>query len=217
MKYLIRISKPDILLIQETKMQKEAFVQVSGNFWEKGGGLIVKSRGAFGGIGTQWDDHKFDLIESKHFLHWILTKLLHKYSNIQVSPFNVYVPSLYAEKKECWNLLKNERGIGSLDNVIMAYDLNVILSQAKKRGGFVVRDPIREKVDEIILDQDLVDGIPTKCKFTWTNRRMGCGHIATSIDRFFIQDSYLLLGLNYTSKILPFGGSDHKPTLVELR
>ena len=48
--------------------------------------------------------------------------------------------------------MKDERGIGSLDNVIIAYDLNVILSQAEKRGGFVVRDPIREKFDEIILD-----------------------------------------------------------------
>ena len=82
MKDLIRLSQPDILLIQETKMEKEAFLQVSGNFWKKGGGLPVSSRGASGGIGMLWDDKKVELIESKHCLHWILTKLLHKDSNI---------------------------------------------------------------------------------------------------------------------------------------
>ena len=50
-KDLIRISQPDILPIQKTKMEKEAFLQVSGNFWKKGG-LAVSSRGASGGIGT---------------------------------------------------------------------------------------------------------------------------------------------------------------------
>ena len=80
-------------------MEKEAFLQVSGNFYKKGRGLAVSSKGAYGGIGTLWDDHKFELIESKHFLHWILTKLLHKDSNIQVCLFNIYVPSLYAEKR----------------------------------------------------------------------------------------------------------------------
>ena len=47
-------------------MEKEAFVQESGKFWNKGGGLTVNSRGASEGIGTLWDDQKFDLIESKH-------------------------------------------------------------------------------------------------------------------------------------------------------
>ena len=82
MKDLIKLFQPDIVLIQETKMEKEAFLQVSGKFWNRGGGLAISSRGASGGIGTLWDYQKFELIESKHCLHWILTKLLHKDSNI---------------------------------------------------------------------------------------------------------------------------------------
>ena len=77
MKDLIRISQPDNLMIQETNMEKEAFIQVSGNFWKKRG-LVVSSRGSSIGIGTLWDDQKFELIETKHCLHWILTKLLCK-------------------------------------------------------------------------------------------------------------------------------------------
>ena len=100
MKDLIRLSQLDILLIQETKMEKEAFLQVSANFWEKGGGLAVSSRGASGGIGTLWDVQKFELIESKHCSHWIVTTLLHKEFNIQVRLFNIYVHALYAGKKK---------------------------------------------------------------------------------------------------------------------
>ena len=99
MKKLIRLAQLDTLLIQETKMEKDMFLQVSANFWKKGGRSAVSSSGASRGIGTLWDDQKFELIESKHCLRCILTKLLHKDSNIQVSLFNIYVPAMYAEKK----------------------------------------------------------------------------------------------------------------------
>ena len=69
MRYLIRISQPDLLLIQETKLEKETFLQLSKKNWKKGGGLAVSSRGGSGGIGALWDDQKFELIESKHYTH----------------------------------------------------------------------------------------------------------------------------------------------------
>ena len=53
------------------------------------------------------------------------------------------------KKKDCWNILTDERG-NLLGNVILVDDLNVILNQVEKRGGSLVRDPIREKVDELI-------------------------------------------------------------------
>ena len=80
--------------------------------------------------------------------------------------------------------MKDERSIGSLDNVVLTGDINVTLNQKEKRGGSVVREPIREQVDEIILDWDLVDVIPAKWKFTLTNRRLGPRHIAARLDRF---------------------------------
>ena len=103
-----------------------------------------------------------------------------------------------------------------MGNVILAGDLNGILNQAEKRGGSVVKDPIREQVDDIILEWGLSDVIPAKGKYTWNNKRLGPGHIATRLDRFLVQDTFLLLGLILTSKILPFGGSDHKPILLEM-
>ena len=61
-----------------------------------------------------------------------------------------------------------------------------------------------------------MDVKPSSRKYTWNNKRIGPGHIAARLDRFLVEDSFLLLGLNLSSKILPFGGSDHKPILLEL-
>ena len=119
-------------------------------------------------------------------------------------------------EKKCWNLLRDERS-NLLGNVILAGDLNVILNQVEKRGGSLVRDPIREQVDEIVMDWGLSDVIPAKGKYTWNIKRMGSGHSATRMDRFLVQDSFLLLGLNPSSKILAFGGSDHKPITLEMK
>ena len=80
-------------------MEKDTFLQVSANFWKKGGRTTVISRGASGGIGTLWDDKKYDLVETKHSPHWILTTLLQKDSNTQVRLFNIYVHAAYAGKK----------------------------------------------------------------------------------------------------------------------
>ena len=44
-----------------------------------------------------WDDHKYELVETKHNPHWILTTLLQKESNILVRLFNIYVPISYVE------------------------------------------------------------------------------------------------------------------------
>ena len=61
-----------------------------------------------------------------------------------------------------------------------------------------------------------MDFKPSTRKYTWNNKRIGLGHIAARLDHFLVQDTFLLLGLNLSSKILPFGGSDHKPILLEM-
>jgi exonuclease III len=88
--------------------------------------------------------------------------------------------------------------------------------KGKKKGGTIVRDPICEWVEEIILDWELEDIKPTRGKYTWSNKRNGPGHIATRMDIFLVQISFLLLCLNAESKILPFSASDHKPISLEI-
>ena len=56
-----------------------------------------------------------------------------------------------------------------MGNVILAGDLHIILNQDEKRGGSVVRDPIKEQVNDIILDWGLSYIIPGVFPFGWND------------------------------------------------
>jgi exonuclease III len=59
---LTRLARPEVLLIQETKLEEEDLLRASNLFWKKGPAQAVSARGASGGIATLWDSSKFDLI-----------------------------------------------------------------------------------------------------------------------------------------------------------
>ena len=92
MKDLIHIHNPEILLVQETKMEEAATLQAGKKLWKKGPGIANNSRGASGGIATFWDSTLYDIVDEERALHWVFTKLIHKLSGRTVSIFNLYVP-----------------------------------------------------------------------------------------------------------------------------
>ena len=101
MKDLVRIHSPEILLVQETKMEETATLQAGNKFWKKGPGIANSSRGASGGIATFWDSNLYDLEAEERTLHRVFTKLIHKNSGRIVSLFNLYIPVLPLEKNNC--------------------------------------------------------------------------------------------------------------------
>ena len=80
MKDLVRIHEPEILLVQETKLEETAILQAGKKFWKKGPGIANNSRGASRGIATFWDSTLYDLEAEERALHWVFTKLIHKLS-----------------------------------------------------------------------------------------------------------------------------------------
>jgi hypothetical protein len=66
-------------------------------------------------------------------------------------------------------------------------------------------------MEDLISELDLFDVQPSKGKFTWSNKILGVGHIASRLDHFLIHSSILLLPLNILSQIVPWGISDHRP------
>jgi hypothetical protein len=106
--------------------------------------------------------------------------------------------------------------LNPIENIVIAKDLNVSLAMSEKKGGMLIRDPAREWVEDLILDWDMEDIKPSKGRFTWTNKRIGPGHIAAHLDRFLVQSSFLTLGLFASSKILPAYTFDHKPISLTL-
>eukprot|EP00253_Pinus_taeda_P022851 PITA_22851 len=130
--------------------------------------------------------------------------------------FNVYAPNNAREKKNCWDSIKSQVDQENLENIIIVGDLNLTLLSSEKRGGSIVRDPAREWVEDLMQDWDLLDIKPIKGTFTWSNKRIGSGHITARLDKFLVQISFLLLGLDARMRILQSSVSDHKPISLEL-
>lgn len=61
LKDLVWIHKPEILLVQEMKLEEAVILQSGKMFWKKGPGIANNSRGASGGIATFWDSALYDL------------------------------------------------------------------------------------------------------------------------------------------------------------
>ena len=78
----------------------------------------------------------------------------------------MYVPTLYYEKRKCWDSIDSFLSLYNPRNIIIAGDLNVTLAAEEKKGGTIVRDQAREWVEDIILNWDLMDIKPPSGKFT---------------------------------------------------
>jgi exonuclease III len=216
LKDIIKTSKAKILLIQETKMEGQDFLRKAKARWNISSGIAESSRGASGGLGTIWNSKKYNLFMHEAHKHWIFTSLLHLETGRQVSLFNLYVPVLPEDKKSCWETLRDFLQQNVMDNIILGGDLNLTLSTNEKKGGSIVRDQARECVENLMSTRELEDIKPVKGKYTWSNKRVGPGHIAARLDRFLVQSSFLVLGLNPDSTILPHSVSNHKPISLRL-
>jgi hypothetical protein len=143
-------------------------------------------------------------------------KLQHLDSKEVFNLFNVYAPVKVEEKKACWDSIRNLAEMENLENTIIVGNLNLTLHLSEKKGGSIVRSPAREWVEDLIQDWDLLDIKPSNGKCTWSNKKVGPGHIVARLDRFLVQSSFLLLGLEARMHILPCNVSDHKPIMLEL-
>ena len=190
-------------------MEDCAFLQIGKKLWNKSEGQAVSARGASGG-------NKYSKIKEAFNTHWLLTKLQKINTKEILCLFNVYVPVSAREKKVYWDSIRTLADSENLENVIIAGDLNLILSLTEKRGGSIVRDPAREWVEDLLQDWDMIDIKPSSGKYTWSNKRVGSGHIAARLDRFIVQSSFLLFGLESRMHILPCSVSDHRPIKLEL-
>jgi exonuclease III len=95
----------EILMLQETKIEEETLLEINKLKWKKNARKSMSARGSSGSLANLWSDDKFHLERSFETQHWIFTKLHHYSSNITFSLFDIYVPVLYAENKECWQTL----------------------------------------------------------------------------------------------------------------
>lgn len=60
---LIRVEKPLIFLLQETKMREKEAIQDLQRIWKVGKGKAISSRDASGGLCTLWNTYVLKLVD----------------------------------------------------------------------------------------------------------------------------------------------------------
>eukprot|EP00253_Pinus_taeda_P034374 PITA_34374 len=88
-KDLIKAEPSDILMLQETKIEGQALLEINSSKWNKRTGKVVSSRGTSGGLATLWNEDLFHLKNHLETQHWIFTELMHKAK--QSSPSNIII------------------------------------------------------------------------------------------------------------------------------
>ena len=132
-KDLLRMESTEILLLQETKIDKDTLLILCKTKWNLNNGIPISARGTCGGLATIWSTDKFTLLSSFASQHWIFSEIQFSVSNISIALFNLYVPVKHVEKKECWLSLSKFMNSKSLRNIIVAGDLNIIFDLSKKK------------------------------------------------------------------------------------
>ena len=98
LKDLIKSEKPDILLIQETKLSSQEIDVIieKSRIYE---GLAISATGASGGISTIWKKRKWKLQQHTKIDHWINTKLENLETHRIVSIYNITPPTIIRTRK----------------------------------------------------------------------------------------------------------------------
>ena len=104
---MIRDNKPDIVLLQETKMLKD---KVEGLLVFRGGKVLVSdSDGALGGMAVYWND----ICINGEFISWNRNMINIRFSNTKDGSSwvltNVYAPNSKWGRKALYEALTNQR------------------------------------------------------------------------------------------------------------
>ena len=63
-KDLLKIEPPEILMLQETKIEGDTLLDINKSKWKKNAGKVVSARGSSGGISTLCSEEQFHLENS---------------------------------------------------------------------------------------------------------------------------------------------------------
>jgi len=105
MRKLIRIEKPQILLIQKTKLQGNEALREMKQIWNPSSRATLIARGASRGVCTIWNTQIFKEEQRVDSNHWTLVNLKHLQTGIIYLIFNIYIPNNIWEKKYYWETL----------------------------------------------------------------------------------------------------------------
>lgn len=98
---------------------------------------------------------------------------------------------------------------------IICGDLNLILNAYEKQGQNFQAYLFRDKLENIMDENNVMDIQPKNIKYTWSNKRLGPGNIKEKLDIFWIHDKIIPNFNSMISNIIPSVASDHKPIAIK--
>eukprot|EP00253_Pinus_taeda_P018922 PITA_18922 len=94
-------------------------------------------------------------------------------------------------------------------------DFNIIRALEEKSNGRSKLEGDSIGFRNYIQNNHLMDIHTSNGIYTWTNKRRGSQQIASRLDRFLISDNAIHLGGDFQASIMPQGGSNHWPIMLQ--
>ncbi|XP_077242503.1 uncharacterized protein LOC143883018 [Tasmannia lanceolata] len=213
LKELIRSSKPDLICIQETKLEdisreiiRSCGVKADWDF------SFVPSLGASGGILVAWDEVCWQSIEVwKGKGSFSISVALRRLEDESLWLFTgVYGPVQRADKEVFWSGLGRIRGLCSYPWCIGG-DFNEIKSIGERVGCNRINQGMRSFAN-FIADNELIDLPLSGSAFIWSR-----GESRSRLDRFLIGAEWMAIVPDILQKALIHSVSYHSPILLDPR
>ncbi|XP_059070595.1 uncharacterized protein LOC131860228 [Cryptomeria japonica] len=205
----------DIIMIQETKLNRADMAQFSKNLyqWQM---EATDSIGASGGLALLWKKNTITYTGYVKMQHWMAGKVKAINKDTEFIIINVYGPITTEKIKAVWleinHFLTNQKA----PHCIIGGDFNTILYQSEKSGGAKTIRQSQKDFMEWVNNNYLLEIKTNKNAHTWNNRRSGFSNISELLDRFFFKGDLSSFQVEMKASVLPWSGSDHFPVLLEL-
>ena len=131
---IIKSERPNILLIQETKMSVVEVLAISRRFKTINHGKAINSNGASRGIMTFFSS-KYVIKNVKENQNWPLTEFQEKDDSNDYYVGNVYDPTHHSDKQTFWRSLASLKEDLKGKDLIIVRDFNATKAQSERRGG----------------------------------------------------------------------------------
>ena len=201
------LCKPTFIFIQETMHTADSAILYFRTVYSDWHLAAIDVEGQSGGLVALWDP-KWANMRAYSFFGGILLSGKCRGFKHRINFINMYAP--YKERLIFWRRIE-ACGILSLQNILIAGDLNCVLHDSEIWGDKGRRDPLMEDIKKILRnsrssDISFIDNCPT-----WLNGRKGGEFIGKVLDRFIVSNNLRLHMGNMIANVEDLIVSDHRP------
>lgn len=206
MKDLLSCANPDVVILQETRLNSMNRLMVKSVWSSRQIGWIALDAVFCGGILVMWKESSVQVFDSMVGLFSV--SLACKFNgSTEAWVSGVYGPCKTPERKHFWQELYALAGLCH-DVWCLVGDFNVVRWLSERQNGTHITKNMR-KFNQFVMSFDLLDPPMANGLFTWL--RMGDRPAASRIDRFIISKAWADSFKNFRVDRLHRPTSDHFP------